>query len=128
MKGLCIVGVVSVALLGSGWQGKAAETPKEKPVEGAKAEKKSRQIPFRGKIGSVDKAAMTLTLEGKEKNRTFRITSETKIAKDGKPAVFGDLAVGETVGGSYREASGKMEVLTLNVGANPKAPQKEKKQ
>jgi hypothetical protein len=49
-------------------------------------------------------------LEGKEKGRTFQITSATKITKDGKPAVTDDVLVGQTVGGLAKEtAAGKWE-------------------
>ena len=95
----------------------AAEQPKDKPPEAAKVEKK-KQVPFRGKVSTVDKVAKTIALEGKEKQRVFQITSETKITKDGKPTVFDDVAAGESVGGLAREnAAGKLEVVTLNVGA-----------
>ncbi len=97
----------------------AAEKPKDKSADAAKVEKK-KQVPFRGKVSTVDKVAKAIALEGKEKQRVFQITSETKITRDGKPAVFDDVAAGESVGGLAREnAAGKMEVVTLNVGAKP---------
>ena len=86
-------------------------------------------MPFRGKISAVDKTTKTITLEGKEKSRTFQITSASKITKDGKPAVMDDVIVGQTVGGLAKEtAAGKWEVVTLNIGAKAgKAKDAEKK-
>ena len=79
-------------------------------------------MPFRGKIGAVDKAAKTITLESKEKPRTFQVTSETRIRKDRKPATLDDVQVGDSVGGSAREnAEGKLELVTLNVGLPSRA-------
>ena len=89
----------------------------DQPADAPKTEKKPRLMPFNGKVGAVDKAAKTVTLEGREKTRVFQITSETKIRKDRKPATLDDVQVGERVGGAAREsAEGKMEVVTLNVG------------
>jgi hypothetical protein len=94
---------------------RAADQPKDKPS--ANTEKK-KPVPFRGKVSAVDKVAKTVALEGKEKQRILQITSDTKITKDGKPAVLDDVTPGESVGGLAREnAAGKMELVTLNVGA-----------
>jgi hypothetical protein len=102
----------------------AADKPDEAPP--AKTEKKARHIVFNGKVSAVDKAAKTVTLEGKEKVRVFQVTSETKIHKDKKPGTLDDVVVGDRVGGAYREnAEGKMELLTLNTGL-PQAKQKAK--
>ena len=91
--------------------------PADPQADAPKTEKKARPVPFNGKVGAVDKAAKTVTLEGREKTRVFQITSETKIRKDRKPATLDDVQVGERVGGAAREsAEGKMEVVTLNVG------------
>src|SRR5712672_2288568 len=93
----------------------AADNPAETPP--AKTEKKLRSLPFNGRVSAVDKAAKTVTLEGKEKVRVFQVTSETKIHKDKKPATLDDVVVGDRVGGAYREnAEGKMELVSLNTG------------
>lgn len=80
---------------------------------------------FRGKLAKVDAAAKTITVENKSKgDRTFVITSETKITKDGKPATLADGVVGEPVSGSSSEGSdGKLMAKTVRFGAaKPKAP------
>ncbi len=69
-----------------------------------------------GKVDSVDTNAMTLTI-GK---RTFEITSETKINKNGEPAVLSDIAVGDKVGVAYKKTSdGKLDATTINDGKKP---------
>lgn len=83
------------------------------PAAKAHAAKKHRGLPFHGKIAKLDSAAMTFTVG----QRTFVVTSATKIIKDGKPAAFSDLTAGEKVGGSYKKADdGKLEVATLRIG------------
>jgi hypothetical protein len=68
---------------------------------------------FNGKVSAVDTKAMTLTV-GK---RTFEVTSETKITKNGKPATLSDIAVGDTVGGACKKTGdGKLAATTINDG------------
>ena len=75
--------------------------------------KKHESVPFHGTVSAVDTKAMTLTV-GK---RTFEVTSDTKITKDGKPAILSDIAVGDKVGGAYKQADGgKLAATTVNVG------------
>src|SRR2546426_11809069 len=90
----------------------AADNATSEPAK----EKKHPRIPFRGKITSVDKNAMTLTLEGKEKNRTIHVTSQTRILKGGKAATLGDVAVGDEVSGQItKTAEGKEEAGTVRI-------------
>jgi len=106
----------------------AAEGTNEKATQAPKSEHKQKQIPFHGKVSAIDKTAKTISLEGKEKSRTFQITSETRITKDGKPAMLDALTVGEMVSGSYKENSaGRMEVASLNVGSKPGNPKHREK-
>ena len=90
----------------------------EKAAPPAKAEKKKgvKVVPFQGKISALDKIAMTITLEGKEKNRTISVTSKTKIMKAGKPATFDDARVGDEVAGQLRDTDGKLEASSLQLG------------
>jgi len=129
MRNSFVLALLTVAILFTGPATRAAEGAKDTPSQTPKSERKQKQIPFRGKVGAVDKTAKTVTLEGKEKSRTFQITSATKITQDGKPAVIDDIIVGQTVGGSAKQtAAGKWEVVTLNIGAKAgKAKDAEKK-
>lgn len=80
-----------------------------------------RALPFRGKIGAVDKQSKTI----KVGERTFQVTSDTKINKAGKAATLDDASVDEEVGGSYREgANKKLNLVSLRIGARPDAAPK----
>jgi hypothetical protein len=82
----------------------------------------ARPLPFRGKIAAVDKQAKTV----KVGERTFQLTSESKIVKAGKPATLDDATIGEEVGGAYREdADKKLTVVSLRIGPRPDAPPKQ---
>ena len=100
----------------------AAPAPAKKQA-GGKA--KPASTPMKGKIDSVDAAAMTITVG----TRTFVVTSTTKLTKDGKPAVFADAKAGEEVGGAYKTgADGKLELTSLRIGQKPAATDKPTKQ
>jgi len=76
--------------------------------------KKLNAIPFHGKVDAVDNNAMTL----KVGNRTFQVSSDTKISKDGQPATLSDGVVGEPVRGTYKKVdSGKLDALSVYFGA-----------
>ena len=117
MKKSIIFALMTAAMVFTSPSTQAAEGAKDKSAQPPKSVGKQKQMPFRGKVSAVDKTTKTIALEGKEKSRTFQITSASKITKDGKPAVMDDLIVGQTVGGSARETvSGKWEIVTLNIG------------
>jgi hypothetical protein len=68
-------------------------------------------LPFHGALTAVDTNAMTLTV-GK---RTFNMTSETIITKDGKPAVLAEGVVGGQVRGAYKKnAEGKLDAISIH--------------
>lgn len=91
-------------------------------------EKKPTPIPFAGKLGAVDKAAMSITLDGKNKKRTILVTPQTRILKAGKPATLEDAVIGEEVGGqAVKNADGQEEAVSLRVGPKPEADVKPKK-
>ena len=76
---------------------------------------KGRGIPFHGTIGSINKLAKTITLEGK-KQRTFQVTPETKIHLGKAPATINSVLPGMNVGGYAREfPDGKLVLVTLNI-------------
>jgi hypothetical protein len=118
-----LIAVSFVALLAAlaplGVSGAEKADKAEKP----KAERKqSDHIPFHGKIESVNAAAKSFTIG----DRTFLVSSETKIVSKGKPETFAVVTAGEDVGGAYRKGDGgKLEVLSLRVG--PKPPPKDGK-
>jgi hypothetical protein len=80
-----------------------------------------RALPLRGKVDAVDKQAKTFKIN----ERTFTVTTDTKIKKDGKEATFDDLAVGANVTGSAKENAGKKLVVgSLNIVTAKPAPAK----
>ena len=88
----------------------------EEKSDAAAGEKSDRQLPFRGKIDSVDKTAKTV----KVGERVFKVTSDTRITKDGKDATLDDAVVGEDIGGSYRKADdGTLNAMSLRFGPRP---------
>src|SRR5947199_137111 len=129
MKESIVLALLTAAMVFTGPATEAAEGATDKSTQTPKSEGKQKRMPFSGKVSAVDKTTKTVTLEGREKSRTFQITSATKITKDGKPAVLDDVIVGQTVRGLAKEtATGKWEVVTLNIGAKAgKAKDAEKK-
>ncbi len=84
-------------------------------------EAKQNRFPFRGKIAAIDLKEKTITLAGKERNRTFRVSDEAKITKDGKAAKLDEFAVGDEIGGLVsKNAAGQNEVISLRAGAKEK--------
>jgi len=96
----------------------AAAAKKSAAAKKDAATKSKGAHPFRGKLASVDKVAKTI----KVGESVYQITSETKITKDGKPAVLEDGVVGEPVTGYVRPtADGKMAARTVHFGAKADA-------
>lgn len=111
-------GLFSLALLGTPVLSQAQDSSTNAPEQTAPVKpKKHGVVPFNGKLTAVDKDAMTLTVG----TRTFVVTSETKISKDGKPATLADAVVGENVGGAYKKGSDdKLTAVTVHLGIKGK--------
>jgi hypothetical protein len=104
--------------------------PKAEGKEKGKGEEKAKRdvYPFRGTVKTTDKTAMTITLAGKEKDRVVTVTSETRIAKEGKPATFGDIATGEMVRGQVKKTpEGKENAVSVYLGQPPEKKGGDKK-
>jgi hypothetical protein len=103
----------------------AAPVPTPPPAAAAQntpVKKHSATPQFHGTLTAVDTNAMTLTVE----KRTFDMTSETIITKDGKPAVLADGVVGEKVRGAYKKnADGKLDAVTVHFGGSAEDKKKE---
>ena len=99
--------------------------PPAAPAPAPPAKKRSTTPQFHGTVTSVDTNAMTLTVE----KRTFSMTSETIVTKDGKPAVLADGAVGDAVRGEYKKGTGgKLDAVTIQFGGNTGEKKKKKKE
>ena len=84
------------------------DAPAKKPVAG----------PFHGNLAALDKSAKTITVG----TRTFQITADTLIFKDGKPATLEDGVVEEPVSGYLKPAAdGKLNATKVTFGVKPEA-------
>jgi hypothetical protein len=110
------LGLLALAIAAAPFQAQAQSTNKpsadKKPAvekkDTAKAEKKQTSGPFKGKLAALDQSAKTITV-GK---RTFHITSDTKVFKDGKPAMLSEGVVNEEVSGGFKTAEDGRLVAT----------------
>jgi hypothetical protein len=114
---LSLAGVLAAIMLGAVAQSYAADSTNAP----AAPTKNSR---FRGTLSAVDNTAKTITVDNKtEKGRVFAITSDTKLIKDGKPAMLSDAVVGEPVNGTYTTGDdGKMTAKMVRFGAPARKP------
>jgi hypothetical protein len=97
----------------------ATQSPPVAPAQIPPVKKRRTTLPFHGTLTGVDTNAMTLTV-GK---RTFEMTSETIVTRDGKPAELADGVVGEPVNGAYKKnAEGKLEAVTVHYGGKQEKP------
>lgn len=94
-------------------EGASTNAPASSDQTTAKS-KKHEGLVFRGTVSAIDAKAMTLTVE----TRTFAITADTKIIKDGKSATLADGVVGEQVSGAYKKTDdGKLNATSVHFGA-----------
>ena len=91
---------------------RAEAKAKGAPTSADQAAPTNRHLPFHGKVGAVDAAASTITIG----TRTFSVTAETKIKKEGKEAKLGDFSAGEYVAGAYKKDGDKLTVLSIHDG------------
>lgn len=84
--------------------------PKKKPAP---------QIPTaRGSVAKIDNVGMTITVENKGKEQTFKVSSKTRIFADAKPAIFADGKPGEKVIVEYKTNKDKSkEATTIRFGS-----------
>jgi hypothetical protein len=87
------------------------------PTNAPVKHRKHDHLVFHGKLSAIDTNAMTLTVG----ERTFEISSETIITKDGEPAILSDGVVGEMAGGAYKkDADGKLTAMSIHFGEKKK--------
>lgn len=96
-----------------------APVPK-KAAPKKKVAPKAPAIPTaKGAIVDLNKTAMTVTIDAKGGEQTYKITSKTRIFVAGKPAITGDLAAGDSATVEYRKAKdgGAAEAISLSIAA-----------
>jgi len=94
----------------------AQEASKETPSQQTPSDEKksaSRPLPLRRmKIESIDKEKRTITMGSK----TYIVTQNTKITKDGAPFEFEKVEAGMTATGSYRKLDdGTLQLVSLKI-------------
>lgn len=93
---------------------------------GQKEEKRSRPLPFQGRVFQVKEASnvfITKTKAGKE--HTFHLTEKSKILKDDEEATLADIKPDGIVRGSrIKLGENTWEVVKVIIGAKPKAADK----
>ena len=108
--------LVAAALLAAPEVSRAEDSTNGLAPTNAPATKK-HGVPFKGKVSAVDVNAMTFTL----KTETIAVNSQTKITKDGQPAVFADITLGAMVSGSYKkDAAGKFNATSVKITTKKK--------
>ena len=117
---LAALAITAMPLFAADKPEKAEKPDKVEKPGSAGADKSARAIPFRGKLSAKTDSSITVG------TRTFEVTSDTKINKNGKPATLADGVVGEEVAGQYREEGGKLNAKMIRFGAKPDAPAGEK--
>ena len=117
-KHITLFAIIVAALVAAPASLRAEDKP-AKPEASQSAEhapKKKGVVPFHGKVAAVDATAATVSAG----SRTFNITSETKITKNGKPATLADISVGEKIGGAYKKTeAGKLNAVSIRIGEKP---------
>jgi hypothetical protein len=107
---------------------RAKATPANQTTAADTTATKVNALPFHGTIATVEQAARTFTIAGKEKSRIFKVTETTVITKAGAPATMTDLVANEEVRGNYvKAADGSLETRTVKVGPMTDAEKAEKK-
>jgi hypothetical protein len=122
MLTLCAAAILAVPALSRAQDTTNAPAAAQTPPVKKHSATSSATLPFHGTLTAVDTNAMMLTVE----KRTFDMTSETTITKDGKPAVLADGVVGEPVRGAYKKnTDGKLDAVTVHFGGSTDGKKKE---
>jgi hypothetical protein len=106
---------VTAFIIGSTVQMQAQEKKKETTEAVAKEKDSNRKMPFNGKVAEIDKSAKTVKIG----TRTFKVTANTEITKNGKSATLDDASIGEISGGSYQDNNGTLELVKIRFGPKP---------
>ncbi len=99
--------------------------PADKPAETKPAKPAHARYPFHGTVKSVDTKAMTVTLEGKEKDRLLRLNGESRLARDGKDITLSGISAGDYLHGTAVKNDRAEEVI-VSAQSGPKPQPKTK--
>ncbi len=124
--GLYGLGLLVVAMQGVGRLHAADPKGAEKDKATEKASEQAKALPFVGTVSSVDLSGRSFGLNGKAKERIFKVTEKTEILMDGKPVQLSSMTVGAKVQGSAVKHESDWEVKKVTIGAK-EAPAEPKK-
>jgi hypothetical protein len=124
--GLYGLGLLVLAMQGAGSVNAADPKDTEKDKATERAGELARALPFVGTVSSVDLTGRSFVLNGKAKERVFKVNDKTEILMDGKPANLSAMTVGAKVQGSAIKHDAEWEVKKVTIGAkeSPGAPKK----
>lgn len=104
-------------------------SPAEAPAAAEKAAATgATKVPYHGTISSVDAAAKSFTLKGREKDRVFGVTETTKILRDGAAVELNTLSPGEEVRGQVSKMGDKWEAVSVLAGEKTPAAKTKKQE
>jgi hypothetical protein len=115
--------ILLAAVVSAAWPA-MAQPDTTTPSTNAPAAPKPARIPTRygGMIASIDSTNMMLTLKATTRNpeTKVKITSATRVRKDGQPAQFSDAMEGLRISGSGKKGEdGVWTATTLNIVTKP---------
>jgi len=112
---LTLVAFVSGAIA----QGKPATTPAPAAPASTKPVKLEK---FSGEVKSVDGMAKSIVVAKAKEEKTFAVTTDTKITKGKEALKFDDLKAGMNVVIEHKKEMDKMIAVTIKVSAPKAAP------
>ncbi len=87
-----------------------------KDTEKDKATELARALPFVGTVSAVNVNGRSFSLNGKAKERVFKVTDKSEILMDGKPVGLSAMTVGAKVQGSALKHDLEWEVKKVTIG------------
>jgi hypothetical protein len=112
---LTLVAFVSGAIA----QGKPATTPAPAAPASTKPVKLEK---FSGEVKSVDGMAKSIVVAKAKEEKTFAVTTDTKITKGKEALKFDDLKAGMNIVIEHKKEMDKMIAVTIKVSAPKAAP------
>jgi hypothetical protein len=112
---------------------KAAGAPPAASAEAPAAAEKAAtngatKVPYHGTISSVDSAAKSFTLKGRDKDRVFGVSENTKILRDGVAVELSALSPGDEVRGQVSKTGDKWEAVSVLTGEKTPAAKTKKQE
>jgi hypothetical protein len=114
--GLYGLGLLVVAVQGVGALHAADPKDTEKDKATERAAELARALPFVGTVSAVNVNGRSFSLNGKAKERVFKLSDKSEILMDGKPVGLSAMTVGAKVQGSAIKHDLEWEVKKVTIG------------